>query len=66
MFFVAGSPMTGDKAAWVPRIAQGRDKLVKSAIDGIGVMPPKGGQSQLSDEEVALAVDFLIQQATQD
>ena len=63
---VAGSPMTGDKAAWGPRIAQGRDKLVKSSIDGIGVMPPKGGQSQLSDEEVASAVDFLIQQATQD
>ncbi|MGB5486713.1 MAG: c-type cytochrome [Lysobacterales bacterium] len=63
---VAGSPMTGDKAAWEPRIAQGRDKLVKSSIDGIGVMPPKGGQSQLSDEEVASAVDYLIQQATQD
>jgi cytochrome c5 len=63
---VAGSPMTGDKAAWADRIAQGRDKLVKSSIDGIGVMPPKGGQSQLSDDEVASAVDFLIQQATQD
>ena len=63
---VAGSPMTGDKTAWSARIAQGRDKLVKSSIDGIGVMPPKGGQSQLSDEEVASAVDFLIQQATQD
>ena len=63
---VAGSPMTGDKAAWAARIAQGRDKLVKSSIDGIGVMPPKGGQTQLSDDEVASAVDFLIQQATQD
>ena len=63
---VAGSPMTRDKAAWAVRIAQGRDKLVKSAIDGIGVMPPKGGQRQLSDDEVASAVDFMIQQATQD
>lgn len=63
---VAGSPITGDKAAWAARIEQGRDKLVTNAIDGIGVMPPKGGHSQLSDEEVASAVDFLIQQATQD
>jgi len=63
---VAGSPMTGDMAAWAARIAQGRDKLVSNAIVGIGVMPPKGGQSQLSDEEVASAVDYMIQQATQD
>ena len=63
---VAGSPMTGDKAAWAPRIEQGRDKLVSNAIVGIGVMPPKGGQSQLSDEEVASAVDYLIQKVTQE
>jgi len=63
---VAGSPMTGDAAAWADRIAKGRDKLVESAINGIGVMPPKGGQSQLSDEDVAAAVDFLIQSANED
>ncbi|HEY5775462.1 MAG TPA: c-type cytochrome [Xanthomonadales bacterium] len=63
---VAGSPMTGDAAAWADRIAKGRDMLVSSAIEGLGVMPPKGGQSQLSDEDVASAVDFMIQQATQD
>lgn len=63
---VAGSPMIGDKAAWAARIEQGRDKLVSNAIEGIGVMPPKGGQSQLSDEEVTSAVDYLIQKATQD
>jgi len=63
---VAGSPMTGDAAAWADRIAKGRDMLVENAINGIGVMPPKGGQSQLSDEDVAAAVDFLIQRATQD
>jgi len=63
---VAGSPMTGDVAAWSARIEQGRDKLLSNSIQGIGIMPPKGGQSQLSDEEVASAVDFLIQQATQD
>ena len=63
---VAGSPMTGDAAGWADRIAQGRDKLVDSAINGIGVMPPKGGQSQLSDADVASAVEYLIQMAKQD
>ncbi|MFC1702199.1 c-type cytochrome [Pseudomonadota bacterium] len=63
---VAGSPMIGDAAAWAVRMEQGRDKLVSNAIGGIGVMPPKGGQSQLSDEEVASAVDFMIQQTTEE
>lgn len=63
---VAGSPMTGDSAAWSARIALGREKMVSNAINGIGVMPPKGGQIQLSDEEVASAVDYMIEQAKQD
>ena len=63
---VAGSPMTGDAAAWSDRIALGREKMVSNAINGIGVMPPKGGQIQLSDEEVASAVDYMVKQATQD
>ena len=63
---VAGSPMTGDAAAWSARIAQGREKMVSNAINGMGVMPPKGGQTQLSDEEVASAVDYMIEQAKQD
>jgi len=63
---VAGAPVTGDAAAWALRLEKGRDVLVKSAISGIGIMPAKGGQSQLSDEEVASAVDFIIQQAQKD
>ena len=30
-----------------------------SAIKGKGAMPPKGGQLQLSDEQVKSAVDFM-------
>jgi cytochrome c len=63
---VAGAPMTGDKAAWAPRLEQGREKLLTSAIEGIGIMPAKGGQMQLSDEEVATAVDYMIEQVKQD
>lgn len=57
---VANAPKAGDKAAWAPRIALGKDALYKSAIAGKGAMPPKGGAADLSDAEIKGAVDHLI------
>ena len=51
-----GAPKIGDIALWAPRIAQGRDLLINNAIKGIRMMPAKGGNSRLTDEEVAAAV----------
>lgn len=59
----AGAPKTGDKAAWAPRIAQGKDALYKSALNGKNAMPPRGGMSSLSDAEVKATVDFLVGKA---
>ena len=59
----AGAPKAGDKAAWAPRIAQGKDALYKSALGGKGAMPPKGGAADLSDDEIKGAVDYLVGQA---
>ena len=56
----AGAPKAGDKAAWGPRIAQGKEALYKSAIGGKNAMPPKGGAADLSDAEIKAAVDHLI------
>lgn len=60
----AGAPKTGDKGAWGSRIAQGKDTLFKHAIAGYtgkaGVMPAKGGNPALSDEEVKAAVEHMI------
>jgi cytochrome c5 len=60
---VAGAPKQGDKAAWSPRIAQGSNVLYEHAIKGFqgktGVMPPKGGNTALSDAEVKAAVDYM-------
>ena len=62
-----GAPKLSDKAAWAPRIAQGKDTLYKHAIVGYqgkaGVMPAKGG-SQASDEEVKAAVDYMVSKAS--
>jgi len=59
----AGAPKLEDKAAWAPRIAQGKDALYTSALKGKGAMPPKGGQIQLSDDEIKAAVDYIVSQA---
>jgi len=62
-----GAPKLADKAAWAPRIAQGKDTLYKHAIGGYqgkaGVMPAKGG-SQASDDEVKAAVDYMVSKAS--
>jgi len=55
----AGAPKTGDKGAWAPRIAQGKETLYKNAIGGKNAMPPKGGTS-LSDDEFKKVVDYLV------
>jgi cytochrome c len=61
---VGDAPVTGVAADWTERLATGRDALVASVISGKGIMPPKGGQLQLSDDEVAAAVDHMISAAT--
>ena len=38
---VAGAPKVGDKAAWAPRVAQGKEALYKSAIAGKSAMPQR-------------------------
>ncbi len=61
---LAGAPVVGDAQQWESRIAQGMDVLVDHAVNGYqgsaGYMPPKGGQVQLSDEEVTAAVQYMV------
>lgn len=57
---VANAPKLDDKASWAARIATGSASLYNSAINGKGVMPPKGGNLALSDDAVKAAVDFMV------
>ncbi|MDR0736933.1 MAG: c-type cytochrome [Zoogloeaceae bacterium] len=57
---VAGAPKKGDKAAWASRLAAGEEALYATALNGKGLMQPKGGNPALSDAEVKSAVDYLI------
>ena len=64
---VAGAPKPGDKADWDPRIAQGNDVMYNNAIKGFkgnkGMMPAKGGNPALADEDVKAAVDYMVAQS---
>lgn len=61
---VGGAPVLGDATVWEPRIAQGVDVLKQHAIEGYtgssGYMPAKGGRMDLSDAEIADAVEYMV------
>ncbi|MBU1188070.1 MAG: c-type cytochrome [Gammaproteobacteria bacterium] len=57
----AGAPML-QADQWSDRISKGTEALYASAINGIGIMPAKGGRSDLSDEQVKVAVDWMLDQ----
>lgn len=60
---VAGSPMLV-RSEWEDRLEQGMDTLVQHAIDGYqgpaGYMPPKGGRVDLSDEQIRVTVQWMV------
>ena len=60
-----GKAPTLDHAHWDARLAQGKETLYKHAIDGFtgpdgGIMPPKGGNPGLTDEQVQATVDWML------
>jgi hypothetical protein len=57
------APKIGDKAAWAKLIKEGLDNLTKEAIKGVKQMPPRGGNPDLSDIEVARAIAYMANQS---
>ena len=57
---VAGAPIKGSEDMAQRASEKGMETLVSNAINGINVMPPKGGNLSLSDEEVRAAVEFML------
>ena len=53
-----GAPKLGDASAWGPRVAQGYDALVHSALTGKGAMPAQGG-GDFTDLEIARGVVYM-------
>lgn len=66
---IAGAPLATDASKWEPRVARGRDVLYRHALEGFygpgsTMMPARGGNDALSDEEVTAAVDYMVMLAT--
>lgn len=59
---VAGAPKFQDTAAWGPRLKQGLDTLVHSALAGKGAMAAQGG-GEFNDTEIARGVVYMANAA---
>jgi cytochrome c5 len=57
-----GAPKIGDANAWNSRLknAGSVDQLVQSAARGKGNMPPRGGQTELTDDDLRAAIQYMI------
>jgi cytochrome c5 len=62
---VLNAPKIGDAAAWGERSKSqgGLDGLTKKAISGINSMPARGGDPDLSDDEMHAAVEFMLKKS---
>ena len=58
----AGAPKFQDAAAWGPRLKQGLDTLIHSALAGKGAMAAQGG-GEFNDTEIARGVVFMANAA---
>lgn len=58
---VAGAPVRGDRDDWALRLEQDFETLLRHSIDGIGAMPPRGGNPNLSDDEMRAATVYLLE-----
>ena len=56
---VAGAPEMV-ASAWTGRLDKGTEMLIANAINGIGAMPARGGRRDLSDEQVAASVTYML------
>ena len=55
-----GAPAVGDADTWKDVMAKGLGEVVGNAITGMGGMPPKGGNENLTNTEIKLIVEFMI------
>lgn len=57
-----GAPRIGDRSAWIARVTQGLDYVVRAAIRGHGGMPARGGMAEATDGEIRAAILYMFNQ----
>ena len=55
-----GAPSVGDVSAWLPRVQQGHDVLMKHLNEGLNAMPARGGCFECSDRQLWLSVLAMV------
>ena len=60
---VSDAPILGDASSWGERLDKSMDELMVSTLDGINAMPPKGTCMNCSDDELADAVTYMLEQS---
>ncbi len=58
---VAGAPQPGSDLLAQRLADKGIEGLKISVINGLNVMPPRGGRPDLTDEQIQAAIDFMLQ-----
>ena len=58
---VLNSPKLGDPTGWETRLSKGKEAMYLSVLNGLNLMPPKGGRPDLSDEQIQMAVDYMLE-----
>ena len=62
---LGGAPKTGDREEWGRRTSKSLAQVYKNAIEGFegsaGVMPAKGARPDVSDDDVKVLVDFMLE-----
>lgn len=56
----AGAPIPGSPAM-AERAQKGLDTLLLSALNGLNAMPPRGGRADLSDEQIRVVIEYMMQ-----
>lgn len=59
---VAGAPKSDDTEEWAARAEKGYAALARTVASGKGAMPPRGG-SDLNDDELLIAVEYMVQRS---
>ena len=59
---INGAPIVGNKKMWGSRAEQELETLVKHASGGFGLMPAKGGNSELTSEQIESVVLYMLSQ----
>ena len=63
---VGGAPAVTNATEWERRLAKGKEQLLQSVLQGVNApdgsvrMPPRGGNSQLTDDQVKAALEYKL------